>query len=548
MFKYNKYLTGFGKRRLKKEYYDKLEAIKELKKVEIRPSELIKYLNLIEIDEKMRIALKKNLTKYFFQELDYVSQKITNIFVNIIGKPGSGKSTIAKTIATLLRDKCVEFKKQNPHIFLCYDSSDMTESFKNVKQGDIIFRDENPDEQGEYSMREQKAIRTFAGLVRDLEISFILVSPYDFNFKIVNIKLIALGIDFENKTNRALWVDENNNPLGVVYLPYIENEELFEQMKARKREIQQYSIETGGKHYIRPDLERQNADIEKVYDYFKKEKIISITKKAILSYFDDLGIPPDRDYRDKIASRVRELLLKEKEQRELEKRLEREKKLAEIKAQKEEEKQHKQDPDQSAIKARNKDDSPKYGRNPDNIYLIKLESGEKVKIQYEFVEEWVDSKFYTEIYNEMIKNINNDERIKFSKRDATIFDEFCQGAEFRYILGKYKVNHHRVKKIKNDVMSVIWRYAELVYHKYLINKYKTEVQYVGGNYKEPDYVIPSLKQVHSFKTFLIDDKSRAMHSIGHKEILVAKEMNFDLYLVVYIFFDKKFRLFKVHFL
>jgi len=486
--KYRRYIKNKKKVSVKKAY-------SILNQYTMRPEALESYKAIIRNNEKFREALLRDKTNAFNRILDFVCSQVQNIFIIVQGFPGTGKSTLSRSVVLDLQERRKKLRNIKGRILLSYTQRQMVDMFQEVKRGDIIFKDENPIIHGFGSRMLLDAIINFMGVVRDQEISAILVSPRIFKnteFGLANIYLVPLGWDEKTKENRALWLDQDGNYIGIVRIPFKTNKKLEQKMEQMKRELQERLKENKGNLWIGLDPDLIKRDVNKVLKYYETHPLPPrLSVAGIRRDFWDIGIAGNERYLEAVASSVYKILYYEREK----------------------EKQKDQEDNNNDKNIKNMEEMK------NNIKTLF-----KDKIEYEiFLEKTQKDENFLKLVLEELK------KEKITKEELNMFRRIIDGEPYHKIKKDLKLSTLRIiTETKNKIQQNYLGFAgERAYKQYLelLNK---AIVYMGGYSKDPDFIIHSDNEVHSFKCYSFENDKYAIKKIARSELETALKKIYNI--------------------
>lgn len=504
-------------------------AIKVLGTIEMQPSTYVQLLTEIYTNPSFRYALLRNKTKFLYDELDYVTINKQNTFIFLQGKTGSGKSTAGVSLATyyiqkvskviygtdLINDLILErpLPQKIPKIHLAYNNDQVTQKIPEVQNHEMIFRDESIKDRGIGSDKAKDAIENYFSIIRDRQVQTIYISPYVMSGRIAEmfkIYLWSIGYIKSTGENVCIWVNTDprsqnfGKPHSVVYIKRLQNPRLENHMATEKNKMQDELIESGGYSYQQFKSDLLKKDYQKVIKYIDENPIYGrITQKAIFSKIYEIGI--------KTTDEKHIVALMGKIYNELNRRKEEEENKTEIKS--------------ISIDYNDGEDV-----NEDKLdHEIKLEKT------------IVDEHFRDIVLHQL-------EGMGVKKRDTAIIDRIATGETYRDIIDQLEISSTRiVKEVKDNIQQRFLGNAGEAAYRIRLNTFGYEYDHYGGNSPFPDFVVHSLKEIHSFKCYMLENDSKAIKHIAATEFLFAKKFEYKLKLVIYIMRENIFKIFDVSF-
>ncbi|MBD3227146.1 MAG: hypothetical protein GF329_03075, partial [Candidatus Lokiarchaeota archaeon] len=454
-------------------------AYKILRRYTMRPDALESFKAKIRSNKSFKYALFRNKTRAFNKSLNYATSQVQNIFIIIPGLPGTGKTTTARSLTIEIRDRRLEYRDIDGKIYIAYKQDQLLNIFPKTEQGAIILKDENPIPHGTGSQIGTDAIINFMGVVRDEEISAVLVSPRDYKkgeFGLANIYLLPLGYNTETKVNRCMWIDKAGHYIGLVYIPFKTDAKVKVRMDKLKKGLQDELREFKGNVWSEPDDSLIERDIKTVLKYYKTHPLPPrLSKLGIQRDFWDIGIKGNDAHKDRVAARVYKILYYQKER---------------------------QDKEQEKMDSIGQvsEDSIKYGDFKEINYTIKP----------------MDAKRDDDLRKSIMNILKKEDDI--TETDIKVMERIATGETYAKIqadLGLGSPSYITIikKKIQEKYLGIA---GELAY-KPKLEETGHEIEYFGGYSHKPDFIDHTDKKVISFKTYTHQNDSYAAKNIGKNE-------------------------------
>ncbi|MFW5890677.1 MAG: hypothetical protein ACOCUI_00485 [bacterium] len=231
-------------------------------------------------DPKLRWVFHKrnNLTRKFLRSLATRIKHNTNAILVFAGKPNSGKSEGANSIALMWIRMYYKLKNKLPKVHLAFSNSDFNSSLRKMKEGDIGVRDESPKVEGSGSYSIKAHIDNLTKIVRAKQISFIFVSPEIIKAKVVNYYLQAAGKCIPKRETRYILYNDDLKPLGHVIIPLHNNNKYRKKYENLKHKNIDKLINKGGSVTNEIDGDKLEQDAQRLKEFCLPYQTYSTTK------------------------------------------------------------------------------------------------------------------------------------------------------------------------------------------------------------------------------------------------------------------------------
>jgi len=228
-------------------------------------------------------------TFVLFHDLTEPIKYHANTTIGITGYTRSGKSELVETIVLLLIKANLMYLHRKIKPYLCFTQPDFYSILKQLKKGDVIWRDEDPRPMGKGSRVETWSVDNILHVIAKMENSFIFVDPKKVRVD-CDLYLESAGMNRKTRINRFMIKDDKNLYFGHIYVKLHEDEEFREWYENEKDFFIEKAKKLGGKfksvqeneddeqEEINEDLQERLDIIEEMYFTTNKDRDIHIFK------------------------------------------------------------------------------------------------------------------------------------------------------------------------------------------------------------------------------------------------------------------------------
>jgi ABC-type oligopeptide transport system ATPase subunit len=275
------------------------------------------------------LARKRDLTKLLYEEIEFSIRKTRAIIGQLLGDPGSGKSTAGKILLTINYLVWKELLEKNINVYVTWNPAETRRAFRKLKHGDAILQDEFNRQSGKGSRTILNNIANLLETTRQAQNSFYTCSPTDREV-IKSFVLIPFGIKWDLSTPyvRCYLLDPHYRHLGMVYLPILILEEIEKNYDSSKESYIRFIKSVGGSETAFIDEERARVDIKFLLDILEGHE----TKELIEAKANN-RIHGDYNYLRYVINHTWEKILEQRQKDKIEENKHKKQQLKKIKLQ-----------------------------------------------------------------------------------------------------------------------------------------------------------------------------------------------------------------------
>jgi hypothetical protein len=209
------------------------------------------------------------------------------------GFTNSGKSYGAIKIAGELKKMFLEELKNDSRLFLSFDDDEYQKKLRDMKEKDIMIRDETPNMSGEGTRTLEKSLKNVMNITRAGQYCFIFVSPDEYAIKsnAVSYFLESAGINKEKEKARFILYNEKMIPLGRIFIKKPHDEEFIKFYEIEKKKNIKRMIDNAGLTTMESDLEKIKMHVSGLMEFCLERK--AITKGEIrssITYYNGINL------------------------------------------------------------------------------------------------------------------------------------------------------------------------------------------------------------------------------------------------------------------
>jgi len=270
----------------------------------MNPLDEIHYNKLFSTDKRFRAAMNNDITADVARQLEFAVKIGSNQIIQINSLPNSGKSLLAQAVGNKLREYVVQYKEEDPEVYITFDTGETVITIEKMKDREICIQDEIENIEGEGAKAIIQRINNLLRTIRATQKFFIFCSPTYEPFDAVNFILEPIGkyrkflIDDspENMITRAMvyYCTRKHElvPMGIVYfsLAAVINTKAYKKYLKRKMKNIKQLQEHKGFRGVLYDEDSVRKYARELYEYAMKQSWNG-KQTYLKTYIRELKIP-----------------------------------------------------------------------------------------------------------------------------------------------------------------------------------------------------------------------------------------------------------------
>lgn len=207
---------------------------------------------------------KHNYTITFFRSLRHQAKNNDHIILVISGPTNSSKSWSTISIAYSIKEMFYDIYKNDSKILLSFSDDEYSELLPEMREKDVMIRDETPNVTGEGSMTLQKNLKNVIAITRAGQYCFLFVSPDRTVPKsnVVSFYLESAGLNKEKEEARFIIYDNELNALGRIFIKKPTDEKFLKKYEIKKKQNINEIIEDAGLVEVSVNRPKQKEQIQ----------------------------------------------------------------------------------------------------------------------------------------------------------------------------------------------------------------------------------------------------------------------------------------------